>query len=288
LLEEANRLARHMRALGVCPGDRVVVQAPKSTAMIALYLATLQLGAIFVPLNSAYKPAGHHYHRELLPTLDIIHQATRSVAGRERDSIAILALPSFVSGWLVPRLDAFRSHHPDVAIEFSTLRKRRLGYTDIIIEPRFDAEAYVGLTRLFRWVSSPVCRPALIERHDIRTARDVTRATLLDLDSPVAAWSSWLEAANISEGGQLRWMKFDSYLPMMSALRQGLGFGLLPLFYQVGETELVAPFDIVTRLPGGVFVRDPAGFERPIVRRFRAWMMDEIADTTRAMRPADM
>lgn len=234
----------------------------------------------------ALTPAGHHYHRQLMPTLDIIHQATRSVEARERDSIAVLALPSFVSGWLVPRLDAFRASHPDITIEFSTLRKRRLGYTDIIVEPRFDAENYVGMTRLFRWVSSPVCQPALMERHEIRAPGDVTRATLIDLDAPVAAWSSWLDSAGITSREELRWIKFDTYLPMMSAVRQGLGFGLLPLFYQVGETQLVTPFDITTSLPGGVFVRDPTGFERPIVRRFREWMMDEIADTMKAVPPA--
>ncbi len=233
----------------------------------------------------ALTPAGHHYQRQLMPTLDIIHQATRSVEARERDSIAILALPSFVSGWLVPRLDAFRESHPEVTIEFSTLRKRRLGYTDIVVEPRFDAEDYVGMTRLFRWVSSPVCRPDLMDRHAIRVPADVIKATLIDLDAPVAAWSFWLDNAGISRRDQLRWMKFDTYLPMMSAVRQGLGFGLLPLFYQVGEVQLVAPFDIMTSLPGGVFVRDPTGFERPIVRRFREWMMDEIADTINAVPP---
>lgn len=231
-------------------------------------------------------PAGNHYYRELLPTLELMDQATRSIGARERDAIAILALPSFVSAWLVPRLDAFASEYPDVTLEFSTLRKRRLGYTDIVIEPRFDAEAYTGMTRLFRWISAPACLPEVIERHDVRAPVDVQRATLIDLDSPVAAWSSWLDRAHISGRDNLRWMKFDTYLPMMSAVREGLGFCLLPLFYQAGETRLVMPFDISTSLPGGVFVRDPTGFERPIVRRFREWMMDEITDTLQAIPPA--
>ena len=32
------------------PGDRVMVQAPKSVEMVALYLAVLKTGAVFVPL----------------------------------------------------------------------------------------------------------------------------------------------------------------------------------------------------------------------------------------------
>lgn len=63
-LQEAGRIATHLRLSGVGPGDRVVVQAAKSTAMVALYLATLQVGAVFVPLNSAYKRAEVDYFLE--------------------------------------------------------------------------------------------------------------------------------------------------------------------------------------------------------------------------------
>lgn len=38
----------------VVAGDRIVVQSAKSVEMVALYLATLRVGAIFVPLNTAY------------------------------------------------------------------------------------------------------------------------------------------------------------------------------------------------------------------------------------------
>ncbi len=55
------RLAALMKARGIGPGDRVLVQAPKSAAMIMLYLACLQIGAIFTPLNTAYTPAEIEY-----------------------------------------------------------------------------------------------------------------------------------------------------------------------------------------------------------------------------------
>jgi malonyl-CoA/methylmalonyl-CoA synthetase len=46
---------------GVAPGDRVVVQVEKSPQAVALYLACLRAGAIFVPLNTAYTPAEVRY-----------------------------------------------------------------------------------------------------------------------------------------------------------------------------------------------------------------------------------
>ena len=46
-----------LRGLGVSAGDRVVVQIPKSIDAVALYLGVLRLGAVYVPLNTAYTPA---------------------------------------------------------------------------------------------------------------------------------------------------------------------------------------------------------------------------------------
>ncbi len=54
LADLAGRIARRLDEAGVAPGDRVVVQVEKSHAALALYLACLQRGAVFVPLNTGY------------------------------------------------------------------------------------------------------------------------------------------------------------------------------------------------------------------------------------------
>jgi malonyl-CoA/methylmalonyl-CoA synthetase len=51
------RLANVLTALGVTPGDRVAVQVPKSIEALMLYLATLRVGAVFLPLNTGYTPS---------------------------------------------------------------------------------------------------------------------------------------------------------------------------------------------------------------------------------------
>ncbi|MCP5328951.1 MAG: AMP-binding protein [Steroidobacteraceae bacterium] len=55
MLEETGRAAAWLHAIGVTPGDRVVVQAHKSPAAVILYLACLRAGAVFIPLNTAYQ-----------------------------------------------------------------------------------------------------------------------------------------------------------------------------------------------------------------------------------------
>ena len=51
---QSDRLAAVLGEHGVRPGDRVVVQVGKSVDAVALYLACLRAGAVYVPLNEAY------------------------------------------------------------------------------------------------------------------------------------------------------------------------------------------------------------------------------------------
>lgn len=48
------RFARAFLDKGVSRGDRIVVQVEKSAAAIAVYLAGLRIGAVYIPLNPAY------------------------------------------------------------------------------------------------------------------------------------------------------------------------------------------------------------------------------------------
>ena len=56
-----DRIAAALAQRAVQPGDRVVAQVEKSPEAIALYLACLRLGAVFVPLNTAYTTAEIEY-----------------------------------------------------------------------------------------------------------------------------------------------------------------------------------------------------------------------------------
>ena len=58
------RLASLLAAKGVEAGDRVVAQAPKCPELVMLYLACLQAGAVFTPLNTAYTEAEIGYFLE--------------------------------------------------------------------------------------------------------------------------------------------------------------------------------------------------------------------------------
>ena len=62
--KRAAQIAHVLKDAGVAPGDRVVVQAPKLTDTLALYIATVQTGALYLPLNTAYTQAELTYFVE--------------------------------------------------------------------------------------------------------------------------------------------------------------------------------------------------------------------------------
>ncbi len=58
---DCGKMQSRLQALGVKPGDRVMVQVDKSAEAIVLYLACLRSGAIYIPLNTAYTAAEVEY-----------------------------------------------------------------------------------------------------------------------------------------------------------------------------------------------------------------------------------
>ncbi|MEM7295806.1 MAG: AMP-binding protein [Pseudomonadota bacterium] len=56
-LRRAAQMAHVLVEAGVSPGDRIVVQAPKLVDTLALYAGAIQVGAVYVPLNSGYTQA---------------------------------------------------------------------------------------------------------------------------------------------------------------------------------------------------------------------------------------
>lgn len=55
------RTMTYLQLLGVHPGDRVALQLPKGLPFLYLHLATIRLGAITLPLNTAYPPQELRY-----------------------------------------------------------------------------------------------------------------------------------------------------------------------------------------------------------------------------------
>ncbi|MFK7912308.1 MAG: AMP-binding protein [Pseudomonadales bacterium] len=78
LLDRAGSLCTLLEELGVQADDRILVQVDKSVANVVLYLATLQLGAVYVPINTAYtREEVQYFLDDAQPALLVLDDVTR-------------------------------------------------------------------------------------------------------------------------------------------------------------------------------------------------------------------
>ncbi len=102
----SGRFANVLADAGVQPGDRVAMQTEKSPEALALYLACLRAGALFLPLNTAYTAAELDYFLgDAEPRVAVCapdaEAALRAVT--ETKGITLLTLDGAATGTLVAR-----------------------------------------------------------------------------------------------------------------------------------------------------------------------------------------
>lgn len=95
-LDLVAKIAGVLVTSGVKPGDRVAAQVAKTPQALALYVATIQAGAVFLPLNTAYKPAELAY---------FIENATPTLLVCDPNAIEALKPIAHSTGALIETLD---------------------------------------------------------------------------------------------------------------------------------------------------------------------------------------
>ncbi|MGC8494955.1 MAG: malonate--CoA ligase [Syntrophobacteraceae bacterium] len=81
LEEESARVANLLRALGTRPGDRIAVQVRKSPRALFLYLGSLRTGAVYLPMNDAYRAHEVEYFLEdARPRVFVCRPESRAMA----------------------------------------------------------------------------------------------------------------------------------------------------------------------------------------------------------------
>lgn len=107
LAERTALLATVLVEAGVGPGERVLAQVGKTPEAVALYLATLQVGGVYVPLNSAYTAAEVAYFLADAQPRVFVRDPTSPALEGEGASLAELTLGEG-DGSLVQAMDTAR------------------------------------------------------------------------------------------------------------------------------------------------------------------------------------
>ncbi|MGE8615213.1 MAG: LysR substrate-binding domain-containing protein [Achromobacter veterisilvae] len=192
--------------------------------------------------------------------------------------LAVGAPASFLSNWLIPRLEHFEARHPDIRVRLQTATDPALLNTQ-----RVDALILAGrawprewaVTPLFPETIGPVCAPARGAR--TRRPADVLDAPLLHTTSRPDAWKDWAAQQGIPLAPQRPGREFDHLGHMLEAAAAGLGIAIAPavlveadlhrgrLAAPLGFVESGAAFSLCTR-------KDSARADAAL-ERLRGWLL---------------
>lgn len=237
--------------------------------------------------------------REGFECLAAAVEATRSF--QQGGVLAVKAPPSFASRWLIPRLSRFTERYPDIALRMSGSLQNIDDAPDAAVSSPVDPRAaasevtirygngrYPGqrVTQIFAPELVPACSPALQKgEHPLRIPSDLHWHVLIHEDTDAQqserpTWGDWLRKAGVEGVDAVKGPRFGNNLALEAAI-DGLGvvLALKPLIAEaVVGGRLIIPFDITVSSPNAYYLAVPeAVAERPAVRAFCDWLMEEAA-----------
>ena len=248
---------------------------------------------LFVRLPSkgvALTSVGERYAASISDMLDQLNEATaRALKPEASRSLTVATVPSFASGWLIPRLGSLRERHPDIDVRISVGQ----GRTDFVRE---DVDVAIRMGRpggypglrtdlLMEETFFAVCSAALVDDpvHPLREPADLRHHTLLheivDTIPDYITWDSWLAAIGVEGLDTSRGPAFPhTYLTLQAAASgQGVALATNVLIGDYLEAgRLARPFPQEVKGPYQYYVVCPeASAERPSIVAFRNWILDQ-------------
>ncbi|MFT5502584.1 MAG: LysR family glycine cleavage system transcriptional activator [Gammaproteobacteria bacterium] len=209
---------------------------------------------------------------------------------RSDEPLTITSAPSFISKWLIPRLDKFKSCYPDIDVRIdASSRLVDFVHENIDVGIRFGTGDFPDLEsiHLFSYDLIPVCSPKLIRKgKELCDISDMQHYTLLhnecdESDPGRPNWSMWLATAGITGIDTSRGIYFKQIDMLLKAAIEGQGIGLVGgvlAANDIAAGRLVQPFE--TRLPVRLsyhFVTSKQKALNAKVIAFREWIFEESA-----------
>ncbi|MRV70422.1 LysR family transcriptional regulator [Duganella sp. FT92W] len=229
--------------------------------------------------------AGLIYSRQISARLDEVERDTLALMakGGQGGTLELGVVPTFATKWLLPRMPAFASEHPDITVNLSA-RTRPFLFDDT----QFDAAIYAGQASwpgtdslfLMRENLVAVCSPSL-GRVDWR------RATLLQLSTRPYAWRDWFASRGMQVAGDMSGPRFELFSMLAEAAIHGMGVALIPRFLLEDElrrgvlVQAVSHQYLNERSYYLIYPEGKAG--NPALTAFRLWLGREASAYSAAM-----
>jgi DNA-binding transcriptional LysR family regulator len=230
-------------------------------------------------------PVGEQYLAEVSGLLHSLAVATeRASSDESRDCLRLHSSPSFGLLWLLPRLEAFRSAHPDIQINLScSYESLHFSRDKIDVDIRHGVPNWptyeVRTVRNERF--SVLAAPKLLSKRAVTTATDLLERDLILSEATLLKWPQWFAQHGLARPERPYELSFDRSYMTLEAASHGLGFALessiLARKYLVsGELVEVAPQTLSAPVAAHHLVYPKTHSSFPRVRRFLAWMEGEL------------
>lgn len=231
----------------------------------------------------ALTAAGESYLAAIREPLAALRAAGEQIRrGRAKDTLSIVAYPTFAIRWFMPRWGRFHDRHPDIDVRLTTSLAPvdfAGGDYDLALQIKEDDWQSRGLAAhdLVDLDTFPVCAPALTPR--LSQPRDLAGVTLLHSAPRPDDWPTWLRHAGIDGVDAGQGLHFESLNLAIQAAIEGLGVAIgIAAFVgdELDQGTLVRPFDLVRAAHRPIQVIYPADrTDEPILAAFRDWLLEE-------------
>lgn len=230
------------------------------------------------PAGLVLTKAGKDYAAEISAALARIEEAGRALKAPAAEALVIGAGPTLAMRWLIPRLPAFQSAHPDIEVRISTAIEGAAPMRDDWHAAiRLGDGHWPGLVShlLFTAELFPVARPDIAAQ--LKSPAALAKAKLLSSTNAPDDWPRWLEAAGLDPALARKARAFDYPAFALQAALDGLGVAMARAPFVADDLNagrLVAPFGLsVPREGGWYLIHRTSAAMPPGFARFRDWLL---------------
>ncbi|PSW45489.1 LysR family transcriptional regulator [Photobacterium leiognathi] len=200
--------------------------------------------------------------------------------GCTKELVNIGVVGTFALNWLLPRLNDFYDHYPNIDLRISTNNNIADAFSeglDYVI--RFGRGHWHGTEAelLFNTPFTPLCNPSIASR--LHHPQDLLGYTLLQ-SYDVHEWEQWLKQASLKTSiSKSQTITFDSTILMVEAAIKGYGIALAPpqMFHEkINQHQIVQPFNIHLNKGGYWLTRLDSKQEKIQHITFKHWLFEQI------------
>jgi DNA-binding transcriptional LysR family regulator len=237
----------------------------------------------------ALTSAGEDYARKVSLRLDALERDALDLMGRQGQGeyVALAAVPTFATRWLIPRLAALAREQPDLNVHIDARTRPFL-----FAENEYDGAIYAGTPQqVQQWAGThatlliheqvmPVCSPALLPGRRPVTPRALAQLPLLQQSTRPEAWRDWFAEQRVEASKAMAGPRYELFSLQVAAASCGMGVALVPTLFvqeELAASTLVPACERKAVARRAYYLVQPEVPERAAMTSFKRWLLRQVS-----------